>query len=73
MHGNVWEWSADWHDDYASGSLVDPIGPSKGTIKVKRGGSWNSNGSFLRSAKRIRGTPGSRSSAVGFRVGFQKQ
>ena len=72
MHGNVWEWCADWHDDYPSGSLIDPIGPSKGTIKVLRGGSWKSGETTLRSAKRSEEAPSNRSYSFGFRVAFQK-
>ena len=32
MHGNVWEWTRDWYDNYASGVFVDPLGPSSGTL-----------------------------------------
>ena len=31
IHGNVWEWTRDWYNDYASGVFVDPLGPSSGT------------------------------------------
>lgn len=40
MHGNVWEWCSDWHGDYDLNNLVDPMGPSNGIFRVKRGGSW---------------------------------
>ncbi|HNP52147.1 MAG TPA: formylglycine-generating enzyme family protein, partial [Nitrosomonas nitrosa] len=30
MHGNVWEWCQDWHDDYPSESVTDPQGPDTG-------------------------------------------
>ena len=32
MHGNVWEWVADWHGDYASGAMTDPRGPAAGLV-----------------------------------------
>jgi formylglycine-generating enzyme required for sulfatase activity len=44
MHGNVYEWCSDWHDDkyYASrpNPDVDPTGPKIGKWRVLRGGSW---------------------------------
>ncbi|MEJ6622318.1 MAG: SUMF1/EgtB/PvdO family nonheme iron enzyme [Opitutae bacterium] len=53
--------------------MVDPTGPASGSFRVLRGGSWNSGGSSLRSAKRGLGTPSDRGYDIGFRVGFQKQ
>ena len=40
MHGNVWEWCSDWHGNYEPNNSVDPMGPTSGIFRVKRGGSW---------------------------------
>ncbi|MDC1005118.1 SUMF1/EgtB/PvdO family nonheme iron enzyme [Opitutales bacterium] len=75
MHGNVFEWTADWYQAaYPTGNpVVDPTGPASGSHRVRRGGSWSTDGSTLRSASRTNGPPSYRLNRLGFRVGFQKQ
>ena len=68
IHGNVWEWVQDWYGKYASGTAVDPTGPSSGSDRVYRGGSWRYTARFCRSAFRYYDAPGFRLDNVGFRL-----
>ncbi len=67
MHGNVWEWCADYYGEY-TGAGADPTGPKAGSLRVLRGGSWSYNPWSCRSARRLRVNPGDRDGLGGFRV-----
>ncbi len=67
-HGNVWEWVEDWYGPYTSGSATDPKGPSSGSGRVDRGGSWYGVAGGCRSADRSYDSPGDRNGSLGFRL-----
>ena len=68
MSGNVYEWCSDRYGSYSSGSQTNPTGPSSGSIRVYRGGSWGSSAGFCRVSYRDDYTPSRRSSGLGLRL-----
>jgi len=68
MHGNVWEWCSDWLGDYSDGADTNPKGPAKGSLRVIRGGGWNSYAQACRSGNRSGGDPSKGFANLGFRV-----
>ncbi|MBI4775262.1 MAG: formylglycine-generating enzyme family protein [Deltaproteobacteria bacterium] len=68
MHGNLREWCLDWYGAYPTGPVTDPLGPSTGTYRVLRSGSWSDDATSCRSASRGGLQPNSSDKLVGLRV-----
>ena len=72
MTGNTWEWCYDWFDSawHPTETRRNPVGPSRGTSKVMKGGSYLCHHSYCnryRVAARTCNTPESSASNAGFR------
>lgn len=69
MSGNVWEWCKDWYaDSYVSYDTNNPVGPSSGSHRVRRGGCRHDCASNCRVANRHCNSPLYRDDGLGFRV-----
>ena len=72
VHGNVFDWVYDKFDsDYygtCQRNCVDPLGPSNGSDRVARGGSWLNSAKYARSAYRELMAPANAYYNVGIRL-----
>jgi formylglycine-generating enzyme required for sulfatase activity len=70
MSGNVEEWCQDWYGEnyYSSSPSQNPKGPSTGSDRVLRGGSWGDDAWRCRVSSRVKDAPGLRGSNLGLRL-----
>ena len=72
MHGNVGEWCRDWYNADYGEDAIDPVGPSSGSFRVRRGGCWYSCARHCRSASRLLISSDDCYSFLGFRLALVK-
>ncbi len=70
MSGNVMEWCSDWYSDsyYSSSPTTNPTGPTTGSYRVYRGGSWRNDAQGCRVSFRYYSSPDYRNYDIGFRL-----
>ena len=73
MSGNVFEWCNDWYGSYSSSAQTNPTGPSKGSLRVLRGGSWCNDAWSCRVSNRSDGAPVSRVNFLGLRLALDEE
>lgn len=68
MAGNVWEWCHDCLVPYTGRERTNPKGPTEGSKRICRGGSWKSRAGSLRTSARGFYPPNTVANDIGFRV-----
>ena len=68
MHGNLWEWTADWYNYSYSIASVDPWNASVSSSRVMRGGGYSNDPYGLRASARGNSSPSALNSSRGFRL-----
>lgn len=68
MSGNVWEWCQDWKGPFQPSPVINPKGPTSGSYRIFRGGSWCSTPLDCRVSRRNSYAPTFTSNYLGFRL-----
>ena len=68
LSGNVSEWCSDWWDYYSAGAQTNPQGPSSGSFRVFRGGSWFDGARNCRVSNRHNHVPSFSDGYLGLRL-----
>ena len=72
MSGNVREWCQDWYGSYSSSAQTNPTGPTSGSDRVHRGGSWLNSARYCRTAIRNDNNPDNGFIYLGLRLVLSK-
>ncbi|MBR5147425.1 MAG: formylglycine-generating enzyme family protein [Bacteroidales bacterium] len=72
MSGNVYECCHDWYGSYGSSSQTNPTGPTSGSRRVLRDGSWNDGAGACRVSSRFYYSPDGRYNNVGLRLSLSQ-
>jgi hypothetical protein len=67
MAGNVAEWVLDWYGPYQTPAPMNPTGPATGSMRIVRGGDFQSPSSGLRASHRVQMESFTRNDNIGFR------
>ena len=68
MSGNVYEMCQDWYGSYSSSAQTNPTGPTSGSSRVNRGGSWHNYARYCRVSNRNGNAPDDRNGDLGLRL-----
>ena len=71
MSGNVSEWCQDWYGDYNDTQQANPTGSSTGSLRVSRGGFWESYSKSCRVSARRHLNPNKANLTIGIRLVLQ--